>query len=64
VPGVYTIQPVPTDGGLRGEMSDQVNVNNVDQNNRAFHGYPAWLTDVNLSPDYSVRREKACIFSG
>ncbi|MFQ5429165.1 MAG: S8 family serine peptidase, partial [Phycisphaerae bacterium] len=43
VPGVYSIKPVPTDGGLRGEMSDQVNVDNVDGTNLAFPGYQAWL---------------------
>jgi subtilisin family serine protease len=49
VPGVYSIQPVPTDGGLRGEMSDQVCVNNVDENNQAFPGYLDWLSGVGLS---------------
>lgn len=43
IPGVYSIQPEPTDGGLRGEMSDQINVNNYDANNQAFPGYrPGW----------------------
>ena len=49
VPGVYSIQPVPTDGGLRGEMSDQVCVNNVDEDNQAFPGYLDWLSGVGLS---------------
>ncbi|MFQ5462137.1 MAG: S8 family serine peptidase [Phycisphaerae bacterium] len=49
VPGVYSIQPEPTDGGLRGEMSDQVNVNNVDANNLAFPGYWTWLGGVGLN---------------
>ncbi len=43
IPGVYSLQPEPTDGGLRGEMSDQINVNNYDANNQAFPGYQAWL---------------------
>ncbi len=47
--GVYSIQPIPTDGGLRGEMSDQVNVNNVNGSNQAFPGYQAWLSSVGLS---------------
>ncbi len=47
--GVYSIQPVATDGGLRGEMSNQVNVNNVDANNAAFPGYLDWLDSVGLS---------------
>jgi len=49
VRGVYTVQPVPTDGGLRSEMSNQVNVNNVDVDNLAFTGYLSWLTGVGLS---------------
>lgn len=49
IPGVYSIQPEPTDGGLRSEMSNQVNVNHVGANNAAFPGYPAWLTAVGLS---------------
>jgi serine protease AprX len=48
VPGVYSIQPKPDDGGLRGEMSNQVNANNVDGTNRAFPGYLTWLTEVGL----------------
>ncbi len=46
IPGVYSVQPVPTDGGLRGEMTNQINVNNVDVSNAAFPGYQAWLTTV------------------
>ncbi len=49
VRGVYSIQPVPTDGGLRGEMSDQVNVNNVNGTNQAFPGYLAWLTTSGIN---------------
>ncbi|MCP4654680.1 MAG: S8 family serine peptidase [bacterium] len=49
IPGVYSIQPEPTDGGPRGEMSNQVNVNNVDDTNAALPGYPAWLAGVGLS---------------
>ena len=45
VPGVYSIQPVPTDGGLRGEMTNQLNVGNYDGNNQAFPGYQTWLDD-------------------
>ena len=44
VPGVYSIQPVHTDGGLRSEMSSQVNVGNYNGSNQAFPGYQAWLT--------------------
>ncbi|TWT41035.1 Subtilisin Carlsberg precursor [Phycisphaerae bacterium RAS1] len=49
IPGVYSVQPVATDGGLRGEMSNQVNVNNVDGTNLAFPGYNTWLAGVGLS---------------
>jgi len=48
IPGVYSVKRVPTDGGLRGEMSDQVCVNNVDGSSLAFPGYPAWLSSVGL----------------
>jgi hypothetical protein len=48
VRGVYSIRLQPTDGGLRGEMSDQVCVNNVDAGNIAFPGYEDWLASVGL----------------
>jgi PKD repeat protein len=43
IPGVYSIQLRKTDGGLRGEMSNQINVNNHDQDNYAYPGYLDWL---------------------
>lgn len=49
LPGVYSVQLEPTDGGLRSEMSNQVNAGNVDGANLAFPGYPAWLASVGLS---------------
>lgn len=49
IAGVYSIQPKPTDGGTRGEHSNQVNVNQVDQNQQALPGYLSWLSGVNLS---------------
>ena len=49
LPGVYALQPIPTDGGDRGEMSSQVNVGNYDGTNRAFTGYLNWLSEVGLS---------------
>ena len=49
LPGVYTLQAVPTDGGNRGEMSNQVNAGNLDGSNLAFPGYQAWLNELNLS---------------
>ncbi|MFA7408162.1 MAG: S8 family serine peptidase [Anaerolineaceae bacterium] len=49
LPGVYTVQPVPTDGGDRGEMSNQVNAGNVLSNNHAYSGYLSWLGQLGLS---------------
>ncbi len=49
IPGVYSIQPVPTDGGDRGEMSNQVNVNNVNASNQAFPGYLAWISSAGVN---------------
>ncbi len=49
IPGVYSLQPEPTDGGLRGEMSDQINVGNYDANNQAFPGYLSWLAAAGVN---------------
>jgi subtilisin family serine protease len=49
LPGVYSLQPVPLDGGDRSEMSAQVNVGNIDGTHLAFPGYLAWLNSVGLS---------------
>jgi len=49
LPGVYSVQPVPTDGGERGEMSSQVNAGNYDGTNLAFTGYRGWLENLGLS---------------
>lgn len=49
LPGVYTIQPVPTDGGNRGEMSNQINAGNYNGDNLAFPGYLTWLSSLGLS---------------
>ena len=48
VPGVYSIQLEPTDGGLRGEMSNQINVNQHDPGSIAFPGYWDWLNAAGL----------------
>jgi serine protease AprX len=48
IPGVYSVQLRPQDGGLRSEMSDQVCVNNVDGGNIAFPGYYTWLGDAGV----------------
>lgn len=47
--GVYSISPVPTDGGDRGEMSNQINVGNYDGSNLAYTGYEDWLDSMGLS---------------
>ena len=49
VPGVYSIQLEPSDGGLRGELGNQVSVNNVDGTNLAYPGYLTWLGGVGLN---------------
>ncbi|MDP7008638.1 MAG: S8 family serine peptidase [Phycisphaerales bacterium] len=49
IQGVFTVQPKPTDGGLRSEMSNQVNAGNVDSGNMAFPGYRDWLYSIGLS---------------
>lgn len=51
IPGVFSVQLLPTDGGDRGEMSDQVNVNQVDLASMAFPGYLDWLDGVGLHGD-------------
>jgi len=48
IPGVYSVKVTPKDGGLRGEMSDQVNANNVNGSNQAFPGYKPWLDALGL----------------
>ena len=49
LPGTYAIQRVPLDGGDRGEINTQVNVNNVDYNKLATPGYLDWLSNIGLS---------------
>ena len=49
LPGVYTLQQVPTDGGDRGEMSNQVNAGNIFGDNQAYPGYTSWLDWIGLS---------------
>jgi hypothetical protein len=48
IPGVYSIQPMTADWSARAEVSDQINVNNVDGNDFAVPGYRSWLTQVGL----------------
>jgi len=49
LPGVYTLQPVPTDGGDRGEMSNQINAGIYNSSNLAYPGYLDWLSQLGLS---------------
>ncbi|MDP7006228.1 MAG: S8 family serine peptidase [Phycisphaerales bacterium] len=49
IPGIYTIQPKPTDGGLRSEMSNQINAGNFDADNMAYPGYQDWLTTAGVN---------------
>ncbi|MEX1310784.1 MAG: S8 family serine peptidase, partial [Candidatus Sulfomarinibacteraceae bacterium] len=51
IPGVFTIQPKPTGGGARGEMSNQVCAGNIDGGNAAFPGYLDWLDLRGLDGD-------------
>lgn len=48
IPGVYSIQPIGGDWQARGEVSDQLNVNGVDELGIAYPGYQDWLTFVGL----------------
>lgn len=49
LPGVYSVQPVPTDGGDRGELSNQINAGYHTSDNLAFPGYLDWLNGLGLS---------------
>ncbi|MFB9067874.1 S8 family serine peptidase [Pseudofulvimonas gallinarii] len=42
-PEVYALQDVPMDGGVRGEIQNQVNAGQLDASGRAHTGYLAWL---------------------
>jgi hypothetical protein len=48
-PGVYSVQTVPTDGGLRGEMSSQINAGNVNASNLAVPGYLSYLSGLGVN---------------
>ena len=43
LPGVYAVHRVPTDGGLRSEISVQIHAGNVDGSGYALPGYLDWL---------------------
>jgi hypothetical protein len=48
IPGVYSIQVQPVDGGSRGEVTAQINAGNVDASNVALPGYQSWLAGLGL----------------
>ncbi|MCH2149249.1 MAG: S8 family serine peptidase, partial [Phycisphaerales bacterium] len=50
IPGVYTVQPMPTDGGSRAEVADQVNADNFE-GNALYPGYYEWLTELGITGD-------------
>ncbi|HEX6853251.1 MAG TPA: S8 family serine peptidase [Candidatus Polarisedimenticolaceae bacterium] len=49
IPGVYSIQPLHGEWASRAEVSDEINVNYVDELNVAYPGYQGWLSFVGLS---------------
>lgn len=48
MPGIYTVQPVPAGGGLRGEMADQVDADNFNGNSLS-PGYVDWLHSLDFT---------------
>lgn len=49
VPGVLSVQDIPTDGGTRGEISNQQFAGNVDASNQPLANYPNWLAQFGLT---------------
>lgn len=49
VPGVLSVQDLPTDGGTRGELSNQQFAGNVDLANQPLADYPNWLSQFGLT---------------
>lgn len=47
--GVYSIQPEPTDGGPRGELTNQITVRNLDALGVVQTGYEDWLNQVGVN---------------
>ncbi len=45
---VYTIQPIPQDGGTRTELGGQVVAGNIDGTGFAYVGYGTWLAGLGL----------------
>ncbi|TVQ38075.1 MAG: hypothetical protein EA370_06095 [Wenzhouxiangella sp.] len=61
MPGVFSVQPVATDGGTRSEMSVQINHDNVDGGGLALTGYQAFLTELGLDGSGVIM---ACVDNG
>lgn len=49
VPGVLSVQDLPTDGGTRGELSIQQFAGNVDASNQPLANYPNWLSQFGVT---------------
>lgn len=49
LPGVLSIQDFATDGGSRGELSNQQFAGNVDASNQPQANYPNWLAQFSLN---------------
>jgi serine protease AprX len=49
IPGLYSLQPVSQNGGLRSESSSQINAGNYDSTNLASPGYLEWLISIGIS---------------
>jgi serine protease AprX len=49
LPAVYALQPARRDGGLRGELQQQLSANNLGSNGLPVPGYLDWLQGLGLS---------------
>jgi len=49
IPGVLSVQDLPTNGGTRGELSNQLFAGNVDAANQPLANYPNWLARSGLT---------------
>lgn len=49
LPGVFALQPLRRDGGLRGELQQQLAANNLGGNGLPVPGYLDWLQGLGLS---------------
>lgn len=49
MPGVYSIEPVPRDGGLRGEYANQITANNLNGSSLPVPGYLTWLATIGVN---------------